>query len=223
MARDSFEVRQIELEAKAIRADREQSLTFLLAGLAAFYIAVRFGATKQLDALGEHASDFAEIGLVSFAILLLRPKPSIQAIKNPVTLFTAAAAAVAGFIVLKFARLANISVPFDVHDRQTVVMLVLVAPILEELIFRFMLFKPIERIWSARAAMFATAALFSYSHLHAIWFVPAEYDKFILYQTAYTLPLGLACSWMMKRQNSLLSSMLVHGAFNAAFFLAFWV
>jgi membrane protease YdiL (CAAX protease family) len=71
--------------------------------------------------------------------------------------------------------------------------------------------------------MIISSLIFSYSHLHAIWFVPPEYDKFILYQTAYTLPLAFACAYVLRRQRSLLSSVAVHAAFNFGFFLAFWL
>lgn len=223
VAKKSFEIRQAESVDFESRSDRERSLTFLLTGIAAFYFAVHFGATKQVDAIGMYASYLVEIGLVALTIALLRPRLSIRALAKPFTLVASAFSLVGGFAILKIARLTGISVPMNVNDVETVIFLVAVAPILEELIFRFMLFQPIQRVWNAKIAMVATSLLFSYSHLHAIWFVPPEYDKFLIYQTAYALPLGFACAYVMRRQRSLLSSMLVHATFNLGFFLAFWL
>lgn len=222
IARVNFDLRQTNLNDYARPSDREQSLTYLLMGLAAFYLSVRFGAAKQLDAMGAYTSYLFEIGLVGFAVLLLRPRLTLRPLLKPMTLLISFASLAAGFAVLKIARLGAIAVPMNVNDKETVIFLLAVAPVLEELIFRFMLFKPIERVWNAKVAVVATSLLFSYSHLHAIWFVPPEYDKFIIFQAIYTLPLAFACGWMIRRQKSLLSSMLVHAMFNLGFFLAFW-
>jgi|GEM_PF-1092269 len=222
VAREQFHHRQAEIEHRASRADREHSLTLVLSGLAAFYLAVRFGATKQLDALNAYASYFFEISLVVIATLLLRPRLSWKALLKPLTIAIAVAALASGFAILKIARIANINVPMDVHSGETVFFLLAVAPVLEELIFRFMLFKPLERIFNSRNAWLVTSVLFSYSHLHTIWSVPQDYHQFLLFQAAYTFPLALACGFMVRRQRSLLSAILVHAAFNLGFFLAFW-
>lgn len=223
VAREQFVIRQAEISEREARADREHSLTLLLSGLAAFYLAVRFGATKQLDAIGAYTSYAFEISLVAVTLFLLRPKLSVKALAKPLTLTVAFAALLMGFGVRKLAGVAGLNVPMDVRSVETVVFLLAVAPILEELIFRFMLFKSIERVFKSRNAWFVTSLLFSYSHLHAIWFVPPEYDKFLIYQAAYTLPLALVCGWMVRRQSSLLSAILVHATFNFGFYLAFWM
>lgn len=222
VARETFEVRQAEIEQRWLSRDRDQSLTYLLAGIGAFYLLVRFGFTQRLDALGDHAAYLFELSLIAFTCVLLRPRFSIRALMKPLTLLAGVAALIAGFATLKLARLTGVAVPFNVHDRETVAMLLAGAPLLEEGLFRFMLFKPLERIFSSGLAVVATSLMFSYSHLHAIWFVPAEYDKFIIYQALYTLPLAFACGWMVRRQRSLLSAVLVHMLFNLGFFLAFW-
>ena len=223
LARESFESQRHQRAATHERKDRDTSLTVILAGLAAFYLAIRFGATRQLDAINDNASMIFEISLVALTVLLLKPRLTVKALATRAMLISAPIALIAGFAILKIARLSNISVPFDVHDMKTVIELLVIAPVLEELIFRFMLFQPIQRLTQVKTAMIVTSLLFSYSHLHAIWFVPPEYDKFLLYQTVYTFPLALACAWMVGERRSLLSSMLVHGLFNLGFFLALWI
>ncbi len=220
--RERFDAQLAERERRAALSDREQSLTYLLIGLAAFYLAVRFGFTTRLDAISEYATYLFEIGLVGYAALLLRPRLSLMGVLKPLPIAASIAAIGAGTGVLKITRVVGIAVPFNVSNRETVFFLLAVAPILEEFVFRFLLWKPIERAANAQTAWWATSLAFSYSHLHAIWFVPPEYQKFLIYQTAYTLPLGLACGWMLRKQKSLLSSMLLHFAFNLGFFFAFW-
>ena len=221
VARDNFESRQTERLHKEARADRDQSLTALLSGLTFFYLVIRFGATQRLDALGTYASYLFELSLVALTLLLLRPKLSLRALTKPVALAISFLALVSGFGLRKLAAVAGLSVPMDSHSTETVVFLLAVAPILEELVFRFMIFRSIERVFQSRSAWFVSSLLFSYSHLHAIWFVPADYHRFLIYQTIYTFPLALACGWMVRRQSSLLAAILVHATFNLGFFLAF--
>jgi membrane protease YdiL (CAAX protease family) len=109
----------------------------------------------------------------------------------------------------------------DIKSKETAFFLLAVAPILEELVFRFTLFAAIKRATDETKAWIITSLLFSYSHLHAIWFVPTEYSKFLIYQTAYTLPLGLVCGFMVRKRGSLIAAILVHAAFNLGFYFAF--
>lgn len=219
--RETFEIRQAEIETRMSRADREISLTLLLCGIAAFYLAVRFGLTTRLDALGTYASYIFEIGLVILTALILRPRLAWGSLIRLWPIAGALVLLAAGFGIQKLARISGLTIPMNVSEGETVLFLIVVAPILEEFVFRFLLWKPIERATSAKTAWITTSLLFAYSHLHAIWFVPAEYQKFLIYQTAYTLPLGLACGWMLRKQNSLLPAILLHFAFNLGFFLAF--
>lgn len=221
IAREKYELRHAELLERGARADREQSLTLILSGLAAFYLAVRFGATKQLDAIGTYTSYLFEISLVVIAFSLLRPKLSLKALMRPWTLVTAVIALFAGAAVNKAAALAGLTIPMDIKSKETVFFLLAVAPILEELVFRFLLFASLDRSFGSKNAWFVTSVLFSYSHLHAIWFVPPEYSKFIIYQTAYTFPLALVCGYMVRKKSSLLSAILIHASFNLGFYFAF--
>ena len=220
--RERFELRQVESELHVASSDRERSLTVLLVGLAAFYLVVRFGFTTKLDAISEYKTYLFEIGLVGYAAVLLRPRLSLHGLIKLQPIVSSMAALGAGFGILKIARATGIAVPINVSHRETVVFLLAVAPILEEFVFRFLLWKPIECAASPQTAWWATSLAFSYSHLHAIWFVPPEYQKFLIFQMVYTLPLGLACGWILRKQKSLSSAMLLHFAFNLGFFLAFW-
>jgi membrane protease YdiL (CAAX protease family) len=187
--------------------------------LLAFYLFVRFFCTQWLDSLGGYSSYYFEIFLVTVSCGLLRHK-----VKGLFTLTRSlypliAGSLVCGYLVFKGTGLLQISVPFNMTNNELRFFLLIVAPILEELIFRFFCWQPLERI-NKSAALIATSLLFSYSHFHSFWFVPPEYQGFIYYQTAYTLILGLACGYSVWRYNSLFGAILIHFTFNFGFFLS---
>lgn len=189
--------------------------------LAFLYLVIRFGFTRQLDSLGNYGSYFFEILCVSVAIVLFGKKFFSLLKITKSTFYGLIIALGAGFGTFKVAGSLNITVPFDLNGTETILFLLIVAPILEEMIFRFLLWQPIQRI-SQRPmfALIATSLIFSYSHLHAIWFVLPEVHNFIIYQAVYTLLLGLACGFYIYRYSSLTSAVLIHFAFNLGFYLA---
>lgn len=190
--------------------------------LVSFYLVIRFGFTTQLDALGNYGSYIFEVICVSVAIGLFGKK-----IFSTVKIFKSVSYGMiiglgAGFGIFKLAGVLSIAIPFDLKGTETVLFLLVVAPILEEAIFRFLVWQPIQYI-SQRPiiALVSTSLIFSYSHLHAIWFVPPEVHKFIIYQTVYTFLLGLTCGYYVYRYSSLACAILIHFAFNLGFYLAF--
>lgn len=134
--------------------------------------------------------------------------------------FGGAISLVAGGAIYRFAEAKGIAIPFDLSSREAVVFLILVAPVLEEAIFRYFLWKPIELLTNRTIALLITTLLFSYSHFHAYWFYPSEIHPFIFYQSAYTLGVGLAAGYFVWRYNAIWGAILVHFAFNIGFYLA---
>lgn len=189
--------------------------------LVSLYLVIRFGFTKQLDSLGNYGSYIFEVLCVSVALALFG-KNIFSSLKVSKSAFYGMVIALgAGFGIFKTASVLKIAIPFDLKGTETLLFLLVVAPILEESIFRFLVWQPIQYI-SQRpiVALVATSLIFSYSHLHAIWFVPPEIHNFIIYQTGYTLLLGLACGFYIYRHSSLASAILIHFAFNLGFYLA---
>lgn len=87
---------------------------------------------------------------------------------------------------------------------------IIVAPIFEEIVFRGVLHSVIRNTLGDRRrwiTIFLTAGVFTLVHLSAIPWKPALIAIFVL---------GIAFSWLYERTGSLLPSMLVHIAFNAA-------
>jgi membrane protease YdiL (CAAX protease family) len=190
----------------------------LVALLAVFYLVVRFGLTQWLDSFGAYATYVSELLVVTLASGLLWPQlkalfrlPKAAFVWGPIGILS-------GFLVFKWSGWINLVVPFDLSNRELQFFLLIVAPTLEELIFRFFCWQPVARL-NRGLAFVTTSVLFSYSHLHSYWFVPVEYHGFVFFQSAYTLYLGLACGFMVWKHNSLLGAILIHFAFNLGFFL----
>lgn len=188
--------------------------------LALVYLVIRFGFTQKLDAMGAYASYIFEVCDVIVAVLLVgRTFLGFFTFKKTFAV-AAIASLVAGLVVYKGAGWLSIQVPFDLSGTETILFLLVVGPILEELIFRFFLWQPIEWITKKSVvALIATSLIFSYSHFHAYWFVPEQIHPFIIYQTIYTFPLALACGYSIYKTKSLTGSIAIHFAFNLGFYL----
>jgi membrane protease YdiL (CAAX protease family) len=198
---------------------KRSAATLIVSILLAVYLVVRFFCTQWLDSLGGYTSYYFEIFLVTVSCGLLWPQVRGMFTLSKSLYIFFAGALIAGYLVFKGTGILQITVPFDLTNNELRFFLLIVAPILEELIFRFFCWQPFEKI-NKSVALITTSLLFSYSHFHSFWFVPAEYQGFIFYQTAYTLILGLACGYSIWRYNSLLGAIFIHFAFNFGFFLS---
>lgn len=197
--------------------DKRLAFWSLLAGV---YLIIRFAFTQWLDSLGAYASYGFEVAEVSIAGFLAG-HTFLKYLKiTKQILICSVGSLIAGFAIFRFASLTGIQIPFDLKGTEPLLFLLVVAPILEELIFRFFLWQPIEWLGGKPViAWVATSLMFSYSHLHAIWFVPKEIHTFIAYQTIYTFILGVACGFFVFRNKSVAGAILIHFAFNLGFYL----
>ncbi|MEZ4872732.1 MAG: CPBP family glutamic-type intramembrane protease [Bdellovibrionales bacterium] len=126
-----------------------------------------------------------------------------------------------GLMVHWFGTSIGIVVPLDLEQPLTVALLLLVAPLLEELVFRFALWECFQNIVKKPVIIIVfTALLFSLSHFKAVFYLPKEFHPFIIYQTIYTLLLGLILGWQKHRRNSLPHAITGHFYFNLGFYLA---
>ncbi len=115
----------------------------------------------------------------------------------------------------------QISIPFNFKSQETIFFLLIVAPILEELIFRSFLFLTLRQYFPTKYVYFTTAVVFSLAHFNAYRFIPTEYSHFVFYQTFYTFILGLGLSYILYKFNkSLMAVILCHFFFNLGFYLA---
>jgi membrane protease YdiL (CAAX protease family) len=94
--------------------------------------------------------------------------------------------------------------PTVAHIIESAVMAVIVAPILEELVFRGILLPWLRRLMGAWPAIVLSSAIFAIAHFNA-W--PAPIALFVL---------ALFLGYLAHRTTSLVSSIALHATFNAA-------
>lgn len=127
----------------------------------------------------------------------------------------------AGSLTYVAAGLLGMGVPYDLEAPMTIFFLLIVAPVLEELIFRLALWEGIRAISDqAFSTITISTLLFSIGHLVAYWVVPSSIQAFVLYQALYVIPLSVVISFRRHYANSVFSAMLLHFGFNFGFFLA---
>jgi membrane protease YdiL (CAAX protease family) len=193
-------------------------------GIIAIYAIIRFGMTRKLDAMGAYASYVFELGLVVMAAIYYRKRIRLQIDRIQEVLLSFAPGLVGGTLIYLGLKPLGIAAPFEMRTFEPILLLVLVGPILEELIFRFTLWNPLLDLsrkgrGGVRSTLIVTSLLFAYAHLHVIWFVGPELRAFIAYQTIYVLALAAYCGWRLIRTGSILSPIVVHIGFNLGFFL----
>jgi membrane protease YdiL (CAAX protease family) len=94
------------------------------------------------------------------------------------------------------------SAEFDITSLPMILLLVIAAPVIEELLFRRHIFRIMQAFWSPRTALITSALLFAIVH-PGISFPPV----FLL---------GLATAWLYSRTGRIALPMLLHAAYNAA-------
>ena len=104
--------------------------------LAVFYLATRFGFTAELDAFGPYTSYTLELILVGIGLGLSR-KTIIQDLKlHRYCTYFFIPALIAGSAAYIGAEKVAAPIPFNLQGFETLFFLLLVAPILEELVFQ---------------------------------------------------------------------------------------
>jgi membrane protease YdiL (CAAX protease family) len=86
----------------------------------------------------------------------------------------------------------------------TLTIAIVIAPILEEALFRGVILNGLARRYGPQSASFWTAVFFAVFHLYNPW------------QVVPTFFLGLVLAWLVLTTRSLLSAIVVHTMFNAA-------
>jgi membrane protease YdiL (CAAX protease family) len=111
-------------------------------------------------------------------------------------------------------------IPFEFNSYATLFLLLIVAPILEELIFRFALWEAVsDYVKSEELQIWISSLLFALGHLVSMYLLPPDYRPFVLYQSVYVIILGFGVSQMRIKTGSLTGSILIHFLFNLGFYL----
>jgi membrane protease YdiL (CAAX protease family) len=125
-----------------------------------------------------------------------------------------------GFSVAKLSQTLNLPSPFDFQDYLFWLQLVVIAPFLEEALFRLLLWDAIKKFCKSTNVLIIIiiiSILFSLSHFAAYQYVPKEFHNFILFQSAYTFILGIYWGFVRRNYNSWLASVALHVLFNLCF------
>jgi membrane protease YdiL (CAAX protease family) len=131
-----------------------------------------------------------------------------------------------GAITYKVAVFTGVPIPFDLSDPMTIMLLLLMAPVLEELLFRQALWYSVDTAVARRPwlrqwfPLIATSVLFALAHFEAYFAVPTEYQPFVLYQTGYTFGIALYFGRAWQSTRSVGFTIALHFGFNFGFFMA---
>jgi membrane protease YdiL (CAAX protease family) len=192
---------------------------FLSVVLVVAYICGQYIFAEKISALSSYASYYFDLSFVAAVWLLfsrkIRAKPRIILLGLPLFLFLFFGMA-AHFLAIKL----HLIIPFDLTSGITILFLLLVGPILEELVFRYALWEVSTKIFNQKFfPLLFTSGIFSFSHLYAYWSVPNELHSFVIYQAVYTFLLGLALGFFRRKYRSLLLPVIAHFAFNLGFYI----
>ncbi|MFA6236499.1 MAG: CPBP family intramembrane glutamic endopeptidase [Bacteriovorax sp.] len=129
-------------------------------------------------------------------------------------------ALLAGLLVCKLTPSLGLIIPFDFSSIETLLFLLIVAPVLEEFLFRMALWETLKTFWdNGWFLIAATSSLFSLGHFSAYWFVPDEFKNFVLYQSVYVIFLAILLGRQRLKTNSLNVPVMMHFGFNLGFYL----
>lgn len=188
------------------------------------YVALRWIWPGVLDSLHAYAGYLFEFIFVGVVMTNFRERAMDRRLTQPHWLYSAVGIFGAGLLCFQGAVAGGLTIPFDLTDATNLVLLLALAPVLEELVFRGAIWRLLEQIHSQpRHIWLLTSAAFSFSHLVVWWHVPADFRSFVLFQAAYTLGLGLYCGYSRRATGKLGAPILVHGLFNLGFYLGSWL
>lgn len=119
--------------------------------------------------------------------------------------------------------LVNISkfpAPFK-YIEQLFLQILILAPIVEEFIFRFAIFGATEKYFKNKNhLLLSNSLLFSISHAPGIFMLPSQFHGFIYIQLGYTFLLGWICSKARLKTGSIIEPIIIHFVFNLLFYIA---
>ncbi len=188
----------------------------------ALYLGVRLGLDFVLwRQMSPYAAYVFEAALVFWAWRVFQKHFHASFVPGTFTFLDFLLPLLMGFAVHRLALFAHIPIPFDLSGWETRFLLLALAPVLEELIFRGALWEGLRALVKTNSnILILTSAVFAVGHFQALWSVPESFRSFVLYQTLYVLVLGLAAGWRRIVTDTVLSPMLIHFSFNLGFFLA---
>lgn len=128
--------------------------------------------------------------------------------------------ALMGLACVYMAKFLKLDAPFR-YIENLALQIIILAPIIEELVFRHALYEVIKRSeLKSIFQYFLGSLLFSISHAPALYYLPADFHSFIYFQLIYTFVLGWVIIKARERSESLLEPIILHFIFNFIFYLS---
>jgi hypothetical protein len=202
-----------------ISANKDSIILKFLAALSlVIFVLGEYIFTDRLDALSVYAIYGFEFIFAMVSLIIFRGFAWSMGKPDPLDIVLIALLFPLGILIHFFAFARGIMIPFDLHSGETLLFLLLIGPVLEELIFRGALWSLIGVVTNRNNWVrgIVTTFLFSYGHYQMIGHLPEGVKSFVIYQASYTLVLGAMLAFVRAR-NGLLWAILGHFCFNFGF------
>lgn len=165
-------------------------------------------------------SYFFDIVFIAITGVILKEKIDFKILEPLKLLIKTLLTSIIAVVVILLTEKMNLLAPFRFIDQLAVQILIL-APFVEEFIFRYGVFHLIKRTQiNVKYQIVINAFLFSISHIQAIWILPQDFHGFIYYQVAYTFLLGWVCTKVMMVHKNIFAPIIIHFIFNLMFYIA---
>ena len=196
-------------------------MRFLPNILIVLFFLVRYPLQETLYSINEWGTYFFEIFFIILTLVIFRKNRGHFNKLNFKDLALLLLAFGFGISVRGSMNPLGLYLPWALDNWPDIIMLLAAGPILEELLYRQAFWILIEKITKNTWAIIATTTLlFALGHLYPYMHVDPFFKTFVLYQTTYTLILGLLCGSVYSRGKNILSPILIHIVFNLGFYLA---
>jgi membrane protease YdiL (CAAX protease family) len=150
---------------------------------------------------GFTGTDFATVRYVSFALVGMGLLPWGFQFLDAGLSYLGASSSILDGLSRSFSELDTLALPLSVFWG------VILAPFVEEIIFRGFIFRAVQVRWGTAVGMVVSSAIFAGTHFYS------------LNGTLHVFFYGLLFAWLYQRTGKLAASMIVHGAGNLALIL----
>ena len=182
------------------------------------YIFVRFTGYKYLASINQYSTYLFEVCFVGICIYIFRKKVNFKVTFDKGVAISSMGAFIFGILIVALSKFFNLTIPFTINSSETIFFLLVVAPILEEFLYRFSIWHLLNNFSSKIIfILISTASLFAYAHFHPYSTSPSIFKSFIVFQTIYAVIIGFWFGYIYHKTKSLSYIILLHFLLNLGF------
>ena len=185
------------------------------------YVAIRFLLGNRILAFNPYATYFFDTAFIVFISLIYKKDIPYKIYRNKIQLVEFPVIFIFGMAIFMLSQIFNWDIPVNFRHTESIIFLIIISPILEELLFRqsfIHIFKNIlNNPWYI---IITTALLFSLSHYYTNALNYPGTRQFIIFQTVYTFGLGIWLGWRYLKTKSILHVIILHFFLNLGFGIA---